>query len=345
MHNNLLNPTLFGQGNINDWESLMKFASRQGIYAIMWDCISQAIAEGRIPTHMQPSKREKIQWAFTSERHAAKYHHRNTLSREIADLWAKEGIKTYGLKGWAISSYYSKPELRECGDFDCYLGEHFQHGNDIAMAAGATFDPHDYRHSLIHYKGLAIENHRYFLPIRGNDRNKRLEEYLKAVIPCDRQIEGTNIYYPSAQFHALFIILHMLQHFLYEDITLRHMLDWAYFVNAEKYNVDWREFNERCEEAGATRFVESLNHICIEHLGLNIDGTPLRASHQYADKILHSTLEQSSLHASKVTGLWAQRYAKVQNIIFERWKFNEIYDVNFMHAMMQSALSALFGRV
>ena len=76
--NSLLTPTLLGKGGIKDWVSLMKFASQQGIYAIVWDFISQAIAEGRIPAHQQPSKQEKIQWAFTSERHAAKYHHRNT---------------------------------------------------------------------------------------------------------------------------------------------------------------------------------------------------------------------------------------------------------------------------
>ena len=45
------------------------------------------------------------------------------------------------------------------------------------------------------------------------------------------------------------------------------MLDWAYFVNAEKGNIDWREFNAKCEETGATRFVEALNHICTQHMG------------------------------------------------------------------------------
>lgn len=200
-------------GNIarDDWTHLNSFAANHGVSAIIWDSIQQAIAENRISVDQLPSKAEKIKWALAVENIIKEYHRRKTLSIEIADIWAQEGIKTYGLKGWALSTYYPKPELRECGDFDCYLCADFAKGNEIAIANGAQFDPHDYRHSHIYYKGLTIENHRYFLPIRGHDRNKRLEQYLQAVIPSDKRIEDSNVYYPAPQFHALFIILHMLQ--------------------------------------------------------------------------------------------------------------------------------------
>lgn len=286
----------------------------------------------------------KLRWALATENIIKQYHYRKQLSIEIADIWAKEGIKTYGLKGWALSTYYPKPELRECGDFDCYLGDDFERGNEVAILHGAQFNPHDYRHSHIHYKGLMIENHQYFLPIRGNARNKRLERYLQAVIPYDKRVEDSNVYYPSPQFHALFIILHMLQHFLHENITLRHMLDWAYFVNAEKANIDWREFNAKCEEAGATRFVEALNHICTQHMGLDINGTLLKTDSRYADRILNDTLEQSSQHVSGVKGLWRTRYMKVKNIVEQRWKFNEVYDINFVQHMFQTAVGIAFDR-
>ncbi|MBQ5899801.1 MAG: nucleotidyltransferase family protein [Alistipes sp.] len=315
---------------------------RQGISAIVWDNILQEIYDGKIPPEHQPTKAQKIQWALAIENIIKQFNHRKQLSTEIADIWAKEGIKTYGLKGWALSTYYPKPELREFGDFDCYLGVDFERGNQVAIANGAKFNPHDYRHSHIYYKGLTIENHRYFLPVRGNARNKKLEQYLRAIISCDKRIENSNVYYPSPQFHSLFIILHMLQHFLYENITLRHMLDWAYFVNAERENIDWREFNIKCDEAGATRFVEALNYICTKHMGLNIDGTLLKADNRYADKILQDTLQQSSQKVSGIKGIWRTRFMKVQNIVAQRWKFNEIYDTNFMYSICQTAAGIVF---
>lgn len=316
----------------------------QGISAVVGDDILSNIINESFPTKCALPKKLKIKWALSIENIVRQYHNRKQLSIEIADIWAQEGIKTYGLKGWALSTYYPKPELRECGDFDCWLGDNFKRGNQIAIANGAKFNPHDYRHSHINYKGLTIENHRYFLSVRGDVRKKRIERYLQGVISCDRRIESSNIYYPSPQFHALFLSLHMLQHFLYENITLRHMLDWAYFVNAEKDNLDWREFNLKCNEAGATQFIEAINSICIEHMGLNIEGTVLKANNRYADKILRNTLEQASQHVSGMRNVWIQRISKVKNIIAQRWKFNEVYDRNFLHSMLQSAIGVVFDR-
>ena len=329
---------------ISTCDELYSISTQQGIAAIVWDKVLQTVSENNSLPEYLLSRPLKIQWALAVENIIKKYNHLKQLSIEIADIWAREGIKTYGLKGWALSTYYPKPELREFGDFDCYLGPDFERGNKLAIDNGATFDPHDYRHSHIYYKGLTIENHQYFLPIRGNARNKRLEKYLQAVIPNNQRIENSNIYYPSPQFHSLFIILHMLQHFLYENITLRHMLDWAYFINAEKANIDWREFNAKCAEAGATRFVEALNHICTTHMGLNLDGTLLKSDSRYAEKILQSTLEQSSQKVSGIQGLWRTRYMKVQNIVSQRWRFNELYDRNFIYHITQTALGIIFDR-
>lgn len=331
-----------GCGYVIDMSLLYSFAIAQGIVSIVWDELQRVMAEGEILLVWQLSKVQKLKWAIEAENIIKQYHRRKQLSAEFADICAREGIKTYGLKGWALSTYYPKPELRECGDFDCYLGADFERGNKVAIANGAKFNPHDYRHSHIYFKGLTIENHRYFLPVRGNARNKRLEQYLVEVIPYDRRIENSNVYYPSPQFHALFIILHMLQHFLYENITLRHMLDWTYFVNAEKENIDWREFNIKCEEAGATRFVEALNHICMQHMGLELGGTQLRADIRYADKILKDTLEQSSYHVSGTDGLWRSRSMKLKNIVKQGWKFNEIYDRHYIRHILQSAIGIAY---
>ena len=329
---------------ISTCDELYSISTQQGIAAIVWDKVLQTVSENNSLPEYLLSRPLKIQWALAVENIIKQYIRRKQLSIEIADVWARAGIKTYSLKGWALSTYYPKPELREFGDFDCWVGSDFNRSNQIAIDNGAQFDPHDYRHSHIYYKGLTIENHQYFLPIRGNARKKRLERYLQAVIPYNRRIEDSNIYYPSPQFHSLFIVLHMLQHFLYENITLRHMLDWAYFVNAEKDNIDWREFNLKCTEAGATRFVEALNHICTAHMGLNLDGTLLNADCRYAEKILQNTLDQSSQKVSGVQGIWLTRLMKIQNITAQRWRFNELYDRNFIYHITQTALGIIFDR-
>lgn len=324
-----------------DWEKLYELSASQGLLAIVWDAIISTSNNSDILTLMP--KNLKIRWALGYERIIAKNTKQYKTIYEICEIFFSNGIKPYCLKGLTLSKNYPKPELRECGDFDCWLNGDFEKGNCVAIAYGAILNPHDYRHSHIYFNGLTIENHKYFLTVRGDFRNKRLEQYMRTTIYNDTLI-NSYLYCPSSQFHAIFIVLHMLRHFLYESITLRHMLDWTYFVNAEKENIDWREFNEKCREAGADKFVAALNHICSTKLGLDISGTLLECDDRYADKIFRDTIDQASHHISGIQGLWQQRYAKVKNIVAQRWKFNEIYDRNFLQAMLQSAVGILLDR-
>lgn len=323
------------------WEELLRDCASQGILGITWDSLQRNQPAWDSLSNNCPTP-IKLRWALSAERIEEKYNQRKLWSCEFADLLAEQGVKLYCLKGLALSTYFPNPSTRECGDFDCWTEGLSDHVVQVAQANGAIYDPHDYRHSVLHYKNLMIENHRYFLPIRGNVRNKRLERYLQAVAPYDKKIEGTNIYYISPQAHSLFVVLHMLQHFLYENITIRHLLDWHYLVEAERNNIDWREFNQKCDEAGATKFVEAINDICVRHFGLSLDGTLLRADDSYSQRVLDDIINRSSIHVSSVQSLWKQRSAKVKNMVAQRWKFNELYDRSLISSMLQSTTGILF---
>ena len=320
-----------GALSAEEWRSVYDAAVRGGVCALVWDAVQ------RLDKSLWPPRELRLQWGVGASMIAAGYDDRKTKIFELTDRWAEAGIKTYCLKGLALSHYYPKPELRESGDFDCWLGGGFERGNEVAMSFGAAYDPHGYRHSVLVYKGLKVENHRYFLAIRGNERYKRLERCLQDVITCDRRIDDSNLYYPSSQFHAMFLTMHALNHFLYEGIRLRHLCDWTCFVNAERESVDWDEFNRRCENVGAARFVAALNAVCAEYLGLDLSGTSLVSDDRFASRMLIDTLEGEA-RISGMSSLWRQRMAKIRNIIASRWKFNEVYDRNFLSSIVRSVV-------
>lgn len=324
-------------------DAFFNFSSSQGILGIVWDEIKHQ-QNGVMFALDSFSKQTKMRWALSADNIEKSYNHRKVLSYEFANIMAQEDVKVYSLKGLSLSQYYPHPALRECGDFDCWMGDDFQRGNRLAIEKGLKFDPFDYRHSVINYKGLTIENHRYFLVLRGNNRNKRLERYLIDIIQSENRLENSNIFLPSSQFQAQFTILHMMHHFLYESLIVRHLLDWRYLVEAEKYNVDWREFNHKCEDAGVLEFVAAINYLCVKFLGLDISGTQLVAKEKYADKILKDTMYQSAQHVSNIENIWCQRYAKLKNVIDHRWKFNEIYDRGLLYSLLLSAYGMLVDR-
>ena len=328
---------------ISDPQELYEFCSSQAITAMAWDVVINYIQEGKIGDEMIPIKL-KLRWALSAEQIKKQYYKKKSAAVEFVDAVAERGIKTYCFKGLALSTYYPKPYLRECGDFDCWMGGDFDAGNSIAKEIASHFDSCDYRHSHIDYKGLTIENHKYFLQVRGDGRNKRLERYLRTIAPSDRRIDGTNIFYPSVQFHATFIPLHMLHHLLFEHLTLRHVLDWYYFVQKECDNVDWKEFNQKCGDVGATGFVEALNCICVEKLGLDVQNTDLRISRKYADRLWSDIITSNCMRASAINGIWHQRYIKLQNILQNSWKFGGIYDRSVLSFLVHRLKGIMFEK-
>lgn len=322
--------TVLSVGVLSDdeWRAVYEAAVRGGVCALVWDAVQ------RLDKSLWPPRGLRLQWGVGASVIASGYKARKARILELTDRWAEAGIKTYCLKGLALSQYYPKPELRESGDFDCWLGDDFDLGNKVAVSLGATFDPHDYRHSVLTYNGLKVENHRYFLAIRGNERHKRLERYLHKVIVSDSTMDGCNLYYPSSQFHAMFLTMHALNHFLYEGIRLRHLCDWVCFVNAERANVDWAEFNRRCEQVGASRFVAAMNAVCVRYLGLDLSETGLACDDRYALRLLMDTLD-GGCRISGISSLWQQRMAKIRNMVDSRWKFRDLYDRNFLSSIMR----------
>lgn len=328
--------TVLSVGALSDdeWRAVYEAAVRGGACALVWDAVQ------RLDKSLWPPRVLRLQWGVGASVIASGYEDRKARILELTDRWAEAGIKTYCMKGLALSQYYPKPELRESGDFDCWLGDDFDRGNKVAVSLGATFDPHDYRHSVLTYKGLKVENHRFFLAIRGNERHKRLERYLHEVIASDSTMAGGNLYYPSSQFHAMFLTMHALNHFLYEGIRLRHMCDWVCFVNDERANVDWAEFNRRCEQVGASRFVAALNAVCVSYLGLDLSGTGLACDDRYASRMLMDTLD-GGRRISGMSNLWQQRMAKVRNMVDSRWKFRDLYDRNFLSSILRLGIGVV----
>ena len=72
---------------------------------------------------------------------------------------------------------------------------------------------------------------------------------------------------PSPDLHALFLIRHMVSHFASSEISLRHVLDWAFFVEKHEKEVDWDWLWSVVDMYHMKDFVNCINAICVEELG------------------------------------------------------------------------------
>lgn len=114
-----------------------------------------------------------------------------------------------------------------------------------------------------------VENHFDFLNIHHHKSNEEFERILKSLSSDDShsvEVYGETVYLPSPNLHALFLLRHMMKHFASEVITLRQLLDWAFFVKAHGKEVDWLWLEEILDRFGMLKLYGVFNAICVEDL-------------------------------------------------------------------------------
>jgi hypothetical protein len=171
-----------------------------------------------------------------------------------------------------------------------------------------------------------VENHYDFLNIHAHLSNRIIEHRMQQLIaqPMEQIIieEGDNkalAYLPSPDFHALFMLRHSASHFAAERIVIRHLLDWRYFVEKYTAKIDWKELHKIAEQMNMHRFLNCMNAICIDKLGLPSNAVP----EFERDKVLETRVWNEILHPEiaqekpKHAG-----YLKSWSYMFRRWWAN-----------------------
>lgn len=93
-------------------------------------------------------------------------------AEEFAEEMEKRDIPVVVLKGLAFAQYYPNPLHRECGDQDCYMLGKKEEGDRIVVEMGGIMEEAGYKHSHLSYKGMTIENHRFFTDFDNTQTGK-----------------------------------------------------------------------------------------------------------------------------------------------------------------------------
>lgn len=324
---------------VPDWRKIYTIAAQHGVLALVFDAVAT------LPSEQQPPKSLKMQWIASMANIEQRYNYQRSVAKDLAEQFYKNGITTYVLKGFAIAGYYPKPEHRECGDLDCFLGADYERGNCVAESIGAKVLRDYYKHSHISYRKLMVENHQFCIGIRGSRTLKEFERHLESIISKGAtQIEGSHLIKPSADFNALFITMHAMTHFLVEGIKLRHILDWALLLKAEQDNINWEEFYRWADRMHLVRFADAMTAISVEHFGLQVTNPAIHTTSPYAELILRDTISNSDGLFNKGYSAWKSRFLQIRNRLSFAWKYHKIYQKSLLVELTKSVLAFLFER-
>lgn len=321
-----------------DWNAICKTSTENGVLAIVYDGLLNAIRENKIPKEFQPSRSFKLQWSLNVMEMEKLYEYQYLLSNEVADAYAKHNIKTVVLKGIVAAQYYPIHNHRPCGDLDCFLMGEYEKGNQIAKDLGAKVEvKKESLHSRIFYKGFMIENHKTFIDIYRRKRNENFENVLEKILYEGKltKISNTNLLSPCILFNALFLTVHAWKHFKnHENTKLRHMCDWALFLKLYNDEVDWEKFKNLIPimDKKLLRFAECFSIIAHEYLGVPLPYIFVenKRSLQLSEKVLRGILyEDAEMSSNKKS--YGRRFAILKKSLFGSWRENAFCDYSFKY--------------
>ena len=226
-----------------DWDIIFKSSSKQGVMGVAYDGLMHNIEELKI------EKKILYAWAANVEAMELRYQKQYQTAKNLLEIYNHHQLHVLILKGIGLSIYYPSPSHREGGDIDIYLFDDFEKGNQIIEQKGIKVlrgDSVNPKHTVFNFQHTLIENHEWFLTDNPYLRkNKYLETQLKKHIHltfCEQSNIGNQVvYYPSPTFNAYYLAAHMSSHLLTSNVSLRHLCDWALFVDKHYHQIDFEE--------------------------------------------------------------------------------------------------------
>lgn len=245
-----------------DWAVLARESEEQAVAALAYFNVEHnGIPEEQLLRWRNIALKECAHQTWVSKAHS-----------DISTLFSQNGIDAVTIKGCASAFFFPHPEYRSLGDVDFFVApEDHERGHALLLEngfqPGARIGHHDrdYYKNNIHY-----EMH---FAISGVPRGREGEPFLRHLegLRQDRRTINTNmgpVAVPSDFHHGLIILLHTASHLLSEGIGLRHLCDWAAFVNHFSDDDFCDMFRGICQELSLWRFAQVLTKTCERYLGL-----------------------------------------------------------------------------
>ncbi len=193
---------------------------------------------------------------------------------EVHRVLSENNISYVILKGVASASYYNEPMLRTMGDVDVLVApQDIAKADKLLKSIGfVTTDDIDSDDMHIAFKrkdGISCELHRKIGWAPKNEVGDTVLKYLSDIFEQGTEYKTSNgsCIIPNKFHHGLILLLHTATHLTHEGVGLRHLCDWAVFVNSFSNDEFINTFEKPLKETGLWRFAQLLTLCCIKYLG------------------------------------------------------------------------------
>lgn len=309
-----------------DWNVIKSLADEQGLSAIVLDGADKLNANYSDTVSMPLQM--KLEWiGEVLQNYEQRYVAYEKAIASLAAFYHQHVFKMMVLKGYGLSLNYPKPNHRPSGDIDIWLFGKWKEADAILSSEkGIKIDNSHHHHTVFSWQGFSVENHYNFLNVHHHKSNLEMEELLEELGQDDSHsveiMDATTgsamrVYLPNANLHALFMLRHCMSNFASTGMRLRPLLDWGFFAEKHKADIDWSWLESQLEHFGMKKLYDIFNAICVGDLGFDVNIFPkVQFDPQLKDRVLNDILSPEFSEIEK-GGFFSRAIYK-----FRRWRAN-----------------------
>ena len=262
-----------------DWESLYSLAHEQTVVPLVTDGIN------RLPREFLPTGQPERLDPFLADLMSTAKRNRS-LDTFIPKLFnALSGIPVVLVKGQSLALDYPDPERRSPGDIDLLLlPSSYEAAKAILLPKASTILEEEsvVWHQGMRFHSIEVEVHGSISTLMSRKLDRKLaalleEQFDGRTFPTVT-LGGTEIPVPDADFNAVYIFVHFLQHYWAGGVGLRQLIDWMTFVSVHKREIHPVILEQRLEDLGLTRIWKVFTGFAQEYLGCPPEKLPLVAT-------------------------------------------------------------------
>ena len=267
---------LFQNLTPEDWDGIMTVAQSNRVFPLLLEGLRR---NPSIPVPMPVGRfleRAALQNSMA-------FYQKVSLLSALTELLRQERITAYLLKGVGLNALYPHEESRCFGDIDLYIPDdgEYQRLQSIFIARGyekETEDMTDYHQSYRCTQeglGCTVELHyRLTASWQTGDFDQRLEEIydraMKVQPPRTVRLMDMEFQALPVTMEALYLLMHMFQHFMNKGFGLRLFTDWAVFWQKLGDQVEGEHLCLWVRRLGLDAFLDAVNSICVRYLGMTL---------------------------------------------------------------------------
>lgn len=249
----------------SDWNATLGLAKKQALTGVCF------LALQSLEPFLCPSKEVCRKWLNAAEPVRKRNAMMTERSIELDQILRGQGFRPCILKGQTFMEYYGDyGTYRESGDIDVWIDTSLGEIDSFVSSMGIR-GKKTYAHvECDFFTDTIVEIHPRPAFMVCPCNNRRLQRWFES-FDVDRFDRSAGFTVAPVEFNAVYLLVHLLHHFLTEGSGLRQLMDYYFVIKSAEIRKIKADCVEIVESLHMTRFARGIMWIMQEVFGLEDD--------------------------------------------------------------------------